>query len=106
LRQGARAPAYAELLLDVTGKQPPQNRALVDGSRKIVLTPDGREQFYDLTRDPGEQDPEAFDGPVRTQLVQALDASRLRAQRDVGAPEQRQVDNATREHLRALGYAN
>src|SRR5262249_14441029 len=75
--QGTRAPAYAELLLDVTGKQPPQNRALIDGSRKIVLTPDGGEQFYDLTHDPGEQDPQAFDGPVRAQLVQALDASRL-----------------------------
>ena len=106
LHQGTRAPAYAELLLDVTGKQPPQNRALIDGSRKIVLTPDGGEQFYDLTHDPGEQDPQAFDGPVRAQLVQTLDASRLRAQRDVGATEQRQVDNATREHLRALGYAN
>jgi arylsulfatase A-like enzyme len=106
LRQGARDPAYAELLLDAFGKEPPQNRALVDGSRKIILTPDGREQFYDLTRDPGERDPDAFDGQVRAELVQTLDASRARAQRNAGATEQRQVDDATRERLRALGYAN
>jgi arylsulfatase A-like enzyme len=105
LRQGTR-PAYAELLVDVVGKEPPQNRALVDGSRKIMLTPDGREQFYDLARDPGERDPDAFDGPVRAELVQTLDASRARAQHDVGTAERRQVDDATRERLRALGYAN
>src|SRR5262245_61014098 len=106
LRRKALAPAYAELLVDVTGKEPPQNRALVAGSRKIMLTPDGGEQFYDLARDPGERDPDAFDGQVRTELVQALDASRARAQRDVSTAEQRKIDDATRERLRALGYAN
>ena len=71
-----------------------------------MLTPAGGEQFYDLASDPGERNPEAFDDRVRAELVRLMDASRLRAQRDVGGGGQRQVDDATRERLRALGYAN
>jgi arylsulfatase A-like enzyme len=106
LSQGARDPAYAELLLNTVAKEPPQNRALVDGSRKIIHALDGRQQFYDLTRDPAEHDPAAFDGQVRAELVEKLDAWQARARRDASPEEQRQVDDAIRERLRALGYAN
>jgi arylsulfatase A-like enzyme len=106
VRPGARVPPYAELLVNALGKEPPQNRALIDGARKLMLTPAGGEQFYDLASDPGERNPEAFDDRVRAELVRLMDASRLRAQRDVGGGGQRQVDDATRERLRALGYAN
>jgi arylsulfatase A-like enzyme len=106
VRPGARAPAYAELLVNALGKEPPQDRALVDGSRKLMLTPAGGEQFYDLGSDPGERNPDAFDDRVRAELVRLLDASRVRAQRDAGAGGRREVDDATRQRLRALGYAN
>jgi choline-sulfatase len=106
LRPGPHPLAYAELLLNGSGNEPPQNRALVDGSHKLILTPAGHEQFYDLLRDPGERDPEGLDGDARAVLVRALEATRARAQRDVGTAEQRQIDDATRERLRALGYAN
>ena len=76
VRPGAREPPYAELLVNALGKEPPQNRALIDGARKLMLTPAGGEQFYDLASDPGERNPEAFDDRVRAELVRLIDASR------------------------------
>jgi arylsulfatase A-like enzyme len=105
LRSGPGLPAYAQLLQTVSGKEPPQNRAVVDGSRKLVLTPGGREEFYDLARDPGEHDPDALDGEARAALRRALATLQAKAQRDAGTAEEREVDEATRQRLRALGYA-
>ncbi len=103
---GRRQPAspYAELLFTAVGKEPEQNHTLVDGTRKVVLTPAGRQEFYDLARDPGELDPNAFGQAERAALLQALEAVRARATRDVGTSQQRELDAATRERLRALGY--
>jgi len=44
---------------------------------------------------------DAFGGQGARRLVQTLDASRARAQRDVSAAVQRQVDDATRARVRA-----
>jgi arylsulfatase A-like enzyme len=98
------APVYAELLSTAQGKEPEQNRGLVAGNDKLLVTPAGGEQFYDLARDPGEMDPNALDATARTTLQQLLDTMRARAQRDVGTAQQRELDEATRDRLRALGY--
>jgi arylsulfatase A-like enzyme len=97
-------PAYAELLSTARGQEPVQDRAVVDGARKLVTTPAGGEQFYDLARDPGEHDPDGLDPTVRAGLRETLDGLRARAGRDVGTPERRDIDEAARERLRALGY--
>src|SRR5262249_19916033 len=97
--------AYAELFLNSLAKEPIQNRRLVDGARKIHLTPEGGEEFYDLTRDPGEHDPNGLDETARAALREAIARAQAKAQPDPGAGEQRVIDDATRERLRALGYA-
>lgn len=104
VRPPAGGAAYAELAATAVGKGPEQNRTLVDGARKLTLTPAGGEEFYDLAHDPGERNPQAFDEAGRAALRQALDTVRAQARRDAGAAQQRELDEATRERLRALGY--
>lgn len=104
VRPVSDAPAYAELPSTPAGKPPEQNRAVVQGDGKLATTPAGQEQFYDLARDPGERDPEGLDTTARAALRQALDGLRARAGHDVGTAQRRELDEATRERLRALGY--
>jgi arylsulfatase A-like enzyme len=88
-------------------------RLLREGSFKLIETSKGETFFYDLASDPGETRDLAAERPsevlaMKGRLAQveqeiglpALDAP-LAA--DGGTPE---LDPATREHLRALGYAD
>jgi len=104
VRPESREAAYAELVSTPAGKPATQNRAVVHGDAKLATTPAEQEQFFDLARDPGERDPDALDPSARAALRRALDGFRVRAGRDAGTAERRELDAETRERLRALGY--
>jgi len=71
---------------------------------KIILGRDGTHRFYDLARDPGEQDPASTpDTPDAERLARELDTvSPSVVPGTTGPPE---LDDATRDALRSLGYA-
>lgn len=96
--------AYAELLSTAAGKVPAQTHAVVGDLRKLIASPGGAEAFFDLRRDPGERDPNALDPAARTALRETLDGYRARTRGTAGSAERRELDEATRERLRALGY--
>jgi arylsulfatase A-like enzyme len=86
-------------------------RLLRDGDLKLVSTSLGQDLLYDLAADPGETRDIAAERPealremrARMQsVIASLDLPALDAPLAVGedAPE---LDEATRERLRALGY--
>jgi arylsulfatase A-like enzyme len=85
-------------------------RLLREGSLKLVATSAGGQLLYDLAADPGETRDLAGERPAdAARMAARLEAARsqlglptLDADAATGAPE---IDEATRERLRALGYA-
>ena len=86
------------------------SRALMSGVRKLVVRPNGNMFAFDLWRDPAErrawlvlQRPNA----LNMDLVNALNEMTEELTKSASAERLRQpLDEATREKLRALGYAN
>jgi hypothetical protein len=87
-----------------------ENRVHVEGivreSAKLLVDLDRTQLVYDLAADPDEQypDPPALEATAAT-LSKALDETKEKLARQAGdslAPEQ--LDDATKESLRALGY--
>jgi arylsulfatase A-like enzyme len=86
-------------------------RLLREGSFKLIETSKGETYFYDLSSDPGETHDLAAERPAE---VSAMQASLAKVEREIGLPaldapltangESPELDPATREHLRALGY--
>jgi hypothetical protein len=78
-------------------------RGLVWGSLKLVSPSQGDGEFYDLAADPGESNDLAKTRPrLAAELSTRLDALLERTElRKVMAAE---LDESTRERLRALGY--
>jgi arylsulfatase A-like enzyme len=65
------------------------------------------EALYDLARDPGERADASVKAPAEKEMMRAeMGKSVLQARAHAGASEQRGVDGATTERLRALGYVN
>jgi arylsulfatase A-like enzyme len=87
-------------------------RLLREGSFKLIETSKGETYFYDLSADPGETHDLAAERPAE---VSAMQASLAKVEHEIGLPaldtpltangESPELDAATREHLRALGYA-
>ena len=86
--------------------------AVVNGDEKLIVTqPNGvfREKplLFDLARDPGERSPNPPELAAR--ILPAYKAAR-RTQRAIGARagtgERGDIDAATRDRLRALGYVH
>ena len=87
-------------------------RLLREGSFKLIETSTGETFFYDLARDPGETRDLAAE---RSADVSAMKARLAQVEQEIGLPElgaplaaeggEPELDPATREHLRALGYA-
>ena len=77
---------------------------LVRGAEKLLVGVEGVGERFDLATDPGEQHPTTLpaDAPLRTALDAATAALAARRQ---PAEEKAAVDDATKEKLRALGYA-
>jgi arylsulfatase A-like enzyme len=83
-------------------------KAYYDGSLKYVWGDDGRRELYDLARDPRELRDLAPARPREVErLARALDAwlGALPADRMRAGEAPVEIDPATRDRLRGLGYA-
>ncbi len=88
-------------------------RLLREGSFKLIETSKGETFFYDLASDPRETRDLAAERPSE---VLAMKARLAKVEQEIGLPaldaplaadgETPELDEATREHLRALGYAD
>jgi arylsulfatase A-like enzyme len=81
--------------------------ALVDGWWKAILRQaSGRVELYDLRRDPGEQNDQSAEDPLRTGYARQrlLAVTAVTARASSPATASRLVDPATRRRLEALGY--
>jgi arylsulfatase A-like enzyme len=102
------AVAYTELIKTPAGdarRRSPHERALVTPDRKIIAGVGGEREFYRLDVDPKEKDPAGVAEAERHALEAKLAAAHERALRDRTPAEAKELDEATRERLRALGYA-
>lgn len=81
--------------------------ALVRDSLKLLVAPNGRLELYDLEEDPEEMKPNPADLADRSEtLAGALADTRAElADRALPAAERGEVDEETKERLRALGYS-
>jgi arylsulfatase A-like enzyme len=80
-----------------------QSSVVLDGNKLITWT-DGRREFFDLERDPREQQPNRVDPLVRDDVSTTLEAVRQRVLRNPTRAGTQTIDPRTREALRALGY--
>lgn len=88
-------------------------RLLREGSFKLVATSTGETFFYDLSADPGESRDLAAERPAE---VSAMQERLAQVEAEIGLPalgapidaagDEPELDEATRERLRALGYAD
>ena len=82
----------------------PHERAVVTGDAKLITDVNGEREYYDLRADPGEHDPNGLAAAPRAALDRSV--SELVALAGHAAPLNTPVlDAETREHMRALGYA-
>jgi arylsulfatase A-like enzyme len=79
-----------------------QLRAMVRGRDKAIWTDDGPAEFYDLADDPRERRPAALGTGARRRLEDALASME---HEPATPPATVPLDPATRDRLRALGYA-
>jgi arylsulfatase A-like enzyme len=81
-------------------------QAIIRGAAKLLLSPGGATEAYDLAGDPGETRPNAAPIAARTAELQAvlLDTRRRLAQRANPNVTSQPLDKSDRERLRALGY--
>lgn len=97
--------SYARIDARITG---PHRRALVVDGRKVIAgwTPE-EIAYFDLATDPTEQAPDALTPEARTSLDDALAAEAKGLTATAETPSATlPVPEATRERLRALGYAD
>jgi arylsulfatase A-like enzyme len=78
--------------------------ALIADDRKIIADLDGREEFYDLSRDPGERDTEGLSAAEREALQRELASVVERLGAHTASRPAEELDEETRRHLEALGY--
>jgi len=65
--------AYSELIRDADHRRlSPHERALVMGSKKLIVGVGGEGEFYDTQRDPREQNPDGLPAEDRTTLWRTL----------------------------------
>jgi len=99
------ADAYGEFILPPRKlAMPVHATAIVRGSAKLIITADGTRKYYDLDDDPGETRADALGERMRGRLERAATALRSTERPDAEARVE-PLDEETREHLRALGYA-
>jgi len=99
--------AYSELFLpNDEDKGPPHHeRAIVVGSRKLVVRNDDAIEFYDLARDPTESAADQVPERERDDIRRLF--ARVKRSRPEGASQPSpKVDEETRAKLRALGYTD
>jgi arylsulfatase len=104
-RTSARPYVVSELLrVKIVPYKSSHERAVMAAGRKLILGIDGRREFYDLSRDPLETDPEGLGDVERAALASAADEIQALTLEKPPAPSSRELDPETLEQLRALGY--
>ncbi len=106
LRRGATG-AYSELMgaPRAGDRQPPDHRrAYVVPGRKLLARWDGPLEAYDLEADPSEKQPGKLDSRRRAALERALEQLVHRVALRPGRAAAVELDERTREQMRALGY--
>ena len=111
MTEGAARPPHGDVLSELEPLSDPDlrahSRALVSGSRKLLINRNGYAVSYDIGQDPGELRARFVPsgGGPDADLVQSLDRLQAELRRDaVVAQLKRPLDEATKEKLRALGY--
>lgn len=81
--------------------------AVVDGPHKLIADDADERAYYDLEGDPTEANPDALSAGERASLEQKLVRFRARVddETDATGAATRELDAATLESMRALGYA-
>lgn len=80
-------------------------KSLRTGTLKFIWDSDGRHELYDLSQDPKELQDLVQELPEQAKAMEAELHQRLLALESLGAPEPgAELDETTREKLRALGY--
>ncbi len=82
----------------------PHERAIVLGSRKLIVGPGGETEFYDLASDPAERRVAARSEATRTTLDRVLAQFGTRMAREGRAGVSVPLDDEARARLKALGY--
>lgn len=97
-------PVISELLRDPSVRPKQHQSAVVLGTEKIIVGLDETREYFDLEHDPHERGGVTLGAARRT----ALDilADEAAAQADGTVAEQRELDDATRQRMRALGYTD
>jgi len=87
----------------------PGDRALRGSGWKYIRSGQGREELYDLAADPGERSNRCAQpgacASQRAELAERVAGNRARAEL-LAPPERATLDEATRQQLEALGYAD
>lgn len=107
-RTGGDTQVVSELIKerDAT-RYSPHERAVIDGGDKLIAGVDGQREFYDLTSDPAERQPDALAAPARARLERAIEPLQAYAARGGDAAGGTTViDEDTKERMRALGYTH
>ena len=96
--------ALSELPRSIVTPYRRHSRALVQGDEKLVEDVDGTDVFFDLATDPGERAPDKLPAERREALREVRDALTARTERNRFGEQRRELDQGTRDRLRALGY--
>lgn len=95
--------AFSELYPLIAVRHPQATRALVRGDLKLVVDARNAATVFDLAADPGER-AALPDHPQGQALHDRMQAFLAKVARAAAAPEVRELDEATRQRLRVLGY--
>jgi uncharacterized sulfatase len=96
--------ALSELPRSIVTPYRRHSRALVQGDEKLVEDVDGTDVFFDLATDPGERAPGKLPAERQKALREVRDALTAGTERNRFGEQRRELDQETRDRLRALGY--
>jgi arylsulfatase A-like enzyme len=106
-RRTDERPVLSELLPKTKTDRVRHDRAIVRGSEKLLVSPTGAVEMFDLAADPHEKTPLEVGGAPRAALEAPLSAliERIRPATAPAPAVPDEIDEKTRERLKALGYA-
>ena len=96
--------ALSELPHSIVTPYRRHSRALVHGDEKLVEDVDGTDVFFELATDPGERAPGQLPAERQKALRDVRDALTARTERNRFGEKRHELDQETRDRLRALGY--
>ena len=96
--------AFSELIKNGEQRQRPHERTVITKTDKLITDVDGQREFYDLAKDPGETNPDALAEDTRSRLSAQLAEFVAHVSERAAPSSTREMDEETRERMRALGY--